>query len=301
MAEQSYYLRPTLDWLSLGEPLQRALIRVPQNVWFEDDDMGGSLCYRPDETSFKEVGAGQDRLLTDFMRLAEASPEDTVAFAEKFGVLELCRHNLPASHVPRRMWPDLAEDGSDACWAVRSLGQGGVTRERFTTWIRLASQARATHRAAGLLAHGDAVPDEDWNAIRDLLPQGMVITAREYRSLGFEPREDSIQDQRKLLMMALQRWLDLGDVGFRVRWEGTRPSFTYGGTGLAGAVALQLGLTCTSTFGFTICSFCHLPHTPRRRPRPGESNYCPDCRTDGVPGRVRQQRHRAKQTAKGQL
>ncbi len=299
MAISSQFERPVLNYLSLGEPVQQTGLRVPENVWFEDDRHGGSICYAQGGWSPRKSRAGEERLLTEFMSLAHLSQTKVVAFAKKYGVLELCRHDLPASHIPRRMWADLAEDETSACWPVRHLGTGGVTREKLSTWIRLATQAEATHRIAGLLTDYKSVPEENWTSIRGLLPQGMVNTPGELRSQGFEPREFTEAQQQRVLMMALQRWLDLGDVGFRVSWEKGSPSFTYGGTGLAGAIAIQLGLTCTRTFGFLICSNakCSLPYSAKRGPKPGEANYCLECRGGPIPNRVRQQRHRAKKAS----
>ncbi len=278
-------------------PVQSTSWQRPQNAWIEPGEDEGWVRWEGPIRPVK-VGAAQESLLGDFMQLAESPPETIAGFVRKWGVLGLCRHGLPDTHLPRRSWVDLDLVDAIPCPVYRPI-PSTPPREAVKLWRGFSSQAWAIHRAAGLIHTNRRVPDELWERLRDLYPPGLVITTEEYfRLRDIERSQESIEEHEFFLLgLAVQRWLQFGDVGVHVRWDSHKGTIKFGGTGLAGAIALQLALTCTSTGAFYICDGCLVTYIPDRRPTEGKNRYCDECRETGVPNKNRSQKFRDRQAA----
>ncbi len=65
---------------------------------------------------------------------------------------------------------------------------------------------------------------------------------------------------------------------------------------LFSGLMLQLAAAICGCDGFSICSMCNMPYTPRRQPTIGRNNYCGNCgRTAAVRHAARRFRQRRKQ------
>lgn len=279
-------------------PVQSTEWSRPGRAWIDEDENGEWVYFGGPGGGPVKAGAAQDILLVQFMDLRDGPPERIAHFVRKWGYLDLCRHGLPSSHLPRERWEDLTLIGAQPCTPAWHFPRN-TPRELVSDWRRFASQASSIHTAAGFVLTGQRVPDEIWQQLSGLYPPGWILGDQqahlEQEGIGgfrAEPREKT---EHRLLQHAVQRWLQMGNVNLSVTWDGPDGHLRYGGIGLVGALAMQLALTCTSTGAFFICSHCGNPYIPeKRRPSKGQTSYCRLCRDDGVPGRIRQQRYREK-------
>lgn len=300
-----------LDGVPLTSPAEKSGWGKPTKIELSDDERwliwGG-------ESKEAGVGPAQENLLADFLSLSEASPHAVLKFSRRWGVLGICRHGKPSTHLPRRQWSELEEVGVRPCGPMRTRGLAGARREPVARWHHFAAQARSIHAAAGALLSGRRVADSGWQVMKEVFPAGWVLpdqeaaqaaalhehplpvaaghVDREVQPVSRQRRmEDANEKERRLLTFAVQRWLDWGDVRPVVRWNGPGGTLTFGGSSLFGALALQLALTTTKVGGFFLCSACRRAYVPERRPR-GERHFCAECHDAGVPGRLRAQRWR---------
>lgn len=296
MANYGDKFQTWLGELPTETPVQSTKWRKPANARVEE--VGGEkwICWSGGNVDIRH-GAAQEGLLLTFIRLADAEPKGFASYASKWGPLGLCHHDLPSTHVPRQSSEDLKTIDAEPCWPLKYLDdEGPPVRERVETWRKFASQASATHEAANLIRHGERVPDSLWERVRDLIPKSYAITDADFVEAAIVRAQSSIDEyERFLLELVIRRWLRIGDVGVHVHWDDRTLKVRYGGTGLAGALALQLALTTTSTGAFYTCFNCNTSYIPEyRRPREGENNYCEDCRAAGAKNRSRAYRQRRK-------
>ena len=78
--------------LTLDRALADLTLRVPRDIRLEDD----LLIWRWDHMTRRTATS---ELLARFLRLAGASDDDILEFATQWGVLGICEHNMPASHL----------------------------------------------------------------------------------------------------------------------------------------------------------------------------------------------------------
>lgn len=273
-------------------PTELSVWTRPTEVWVEDDEAGEVLRWAGPMIEVSKRAA-EDRMFAEFMRLADASSSEIASFAQIWGLLELCDHDLPNTHIPRRSWIDLDMVGVTPCSEIWKANR--PVQEPIRTWRRLTGQVRSLYDGARMMAAGDQLDDGHWAPVRDLVPGLLATSRREYlEEVGHVPTRKLVDElDQTILLVGVQRWLNFGDVGFHLRWENGRGKITYGGVGLAGAIALQLALVVSGSTGLFFCSACNLPYAPIRRPR-GEFHYCEDCHSVGIPARDRQRRSRAK-------
>lgn len=232
-----------------------------------------------------------------FLDLAEA-PSETfgeriLAFAKRWGALELCEYDGPSFHAPFRL----------LCPVQRSevfhpRMEDGTPWEPVAAWRRWARRAKAILTVAAELDEGRIAPEEKWR----------VACWMEESYFPKLIRPKRIEAGWKLLAGCLDYWLLLTDVRLCVEWvKDSRPEvqedsersvwtkdpedgkgrltlpFMVGG--LFGALAAQLVLTISRTDGLAICSGCGVGYVPwcGRRPRAGERHYCKECHDRKVP------------------
>src|SRR5437870_3100695 len=87
-----------LDYLSDSEgrserPVTAPLLLVPGEIAVER----GRLVYRSDGWRERPQAPG---MLTDFLRLGDASPDRIAAYAATWGVLGICKDGWPYTHNP---------------------------------------------------------------------------------------------------------------------------------------------------------------------------------------------------------
>ena len=290
-----------LPWTLIGHtarsvPVNATAYQLPAEVKVEQDAEGWLLVWRSGGRS-RQVGAGTEQFLSDFMALQYSEPDEIAAFAATWGALQLCRHGKPQTHLPYRLWSDLAEFDTSPCDVNRAY-PGGWRRESVSRWTHYASQAEAIHRLSRNLKDNRQISIEDLEPMEDLFPDHQFDqTFDRTVDVRNPPGELTREDHERILAVALHAWLGMGDVGFHVNWRKGKSSLRFGGTGLFGALALQLTLVSNGTGALIICSECTLPYIPERMPRSGELNYCADCREAGIPARNRQRARRARKQA----
>ena len=257
---------------------------VPGRVKAEGD----RLFWSPDVEGHREVNPPEN-LLAVFAGLASAAPEEIAAFAEQFGVLEICEHELPRSHNPSRPWKQsgqYVEECFPLGWHERSDPEW-MCREPLSVWYMFAGDARAILRIAANL-HGNRVGSPvDW---RTIFGHG-----RGPESIPWW--KPSVEGERFLVAGLVNEWLQLGDVRPRLAWgssskraNGT-PGLIMAGGGLFGALAIQLAQSVSRSEGLYICDGCGAAHTRAKKPDPNRRKFCPKCRNARVPQKLAQRDH----------
>lgn len=285
------------------KPLPSPLVRVPWRIHLDVQNGLEVLVYSwfppslESEYSLVPDGAwephngyrGKRRCVDEFLRLGDASGTDVLSFAQRWGVLGICKHDLPATHNPPSTGLEREEASRTGCmWLVSDSGNW---YEPVKTWRRFARQARELVDMAARIysrrLRGEAVQGEEWNR---LMGQAMW-------------------------------WLAIGDVRPHIFWDSCRgrPSITLGSANmpritvpeegwgtLFGLLATQLAFIASNANGFDECDACHELRPVEKRPRvKGRRWYCSSCRADEDKRRVlarerkRQQRMRDAQKGDG--
>ena len=258
-------------------------LMVPNDVELEGEWLCWGWGVDPLQWTTRRPGP---HILSDFVRLADGDGSTIRAYARRWGILGICEHGLPSSHLGN-------EDGTPRC---RPLSRREDPAWRFDGWEPLerwrhfARQARAILDLAASLHTDQPGQPEDWQ---------VVVQHRKQPVPWWRP---SVEAEWILLSSVVQEWIRIGDVRpvmARGPTQGRQVEFgsSAGGTRLFGTLACQLLFTITRVTGVAVCSACTAIYTPTRRPRPDQRRYCRSCRAGGVPQRDaqrdRQRRRRA--------
>ena len=193
--------------------------------------------------------SGRD-LLQEFIGLDTAEGNQILAFAQTWGVLDLCWHNIPCSHasltnvvlelpphsaaeVPqhvRRQWVEFR------CISVR--------REPLETYRFFGRQAKTILRIAAALQHERLADPADWS---------IVLRA------GLRPR-DTLEAQREVLDEVIEGCLSLGNT--RIAIDNMSHRMRWAEANLFGELAVQLYLAVTGCEGLVFCTFCGKKYQP---------------------------------------
>ncbi len=234
-----------------------------------------------------------DGCLRAFMRLADGSPEDILAFASRWGVLGICADGVPSSHEVRCQPLGIYE--GRLTW--------GAGWEPLSFWYRYAREARGILNAALRLRNHERVANEDWRDIAGPLSEA------DFEFFFGSLLRDPPEMQQSSLLTYASHWFQLAGLRPRLYWDdGARAPHTFlaGGdlefTGvgapagfLFAVLAVQLGAALTSPLGLYRCDECGYPYPPqRRRPQSGRGHYCPTCQGDGQLASKRNSYHRNK-------
>jgi hypothetical protein len=220
------------------------------------------------------------RMLEDFLSLAEEPDDAILSYARRWGVLELCRHGLPASH--NKFFISQPPD----CLACESL-----RIEALDEWRRL-SRAMGAALIIDAALEQRTTPD---SAVWQLMPAP-------YDSCFWRrgSKRDQVRIEKMYLADVLRDWMHFGDVRISPSWRSNSTEvclsldIEYGG--LFGALTMQLALALTKSDGYAICDGCQHPYFPKRRPRPDRQNFCPKCQAKGIAHRFAANRWRRKKT-----
>lgn len=254
---------------------------------------GERLLWRAAKGEEKRFHPGRG-LMEDFVRLHESSPDQIVKYAKRWGVLGLCSHGLPTSHS----YPSYVfgyKGMTHICRPAPSKSMRGYFEEPLEIWRDFSKNAFELLHIAAQLHKGKPVGSKDWEFACSVFAVSSTT----------DTHAEKMKMQRYQVAFVVERWLSLGGVRPRFTWEGLTPSFELGGpaligTGLFGALAVQLLLSISRIDGLEVCSGCTHPYLPSRRPQSGRRHYCPDCREKGVPQlhAVRDKRERDKGSQK---
>lgn len=215
-----------------------------------------------------------ERCFLAFLQLANASPEEILSFAQKWGLLGLCKHGEPAAGHGGR-----PRDTQGPRISGR-LRCAEIPTEPIKHWYRFAREFNLSLSMARRLRETTPASVDEWMQL------GVVLEA------GGKCR--GVDEQRELLAGVVNRYLGASMVQPMATWE-KRPTLTFGCRGrttLFAALAFQLAMAITDS-RMAHCSYCHRAYKPRRRPHVNEANACPSCR-DGQANSERVQRFREK-------
>jgi len=165
----------------------------------------------------------------------------------------LCKHWLPASHNSVPEPHGVLESRALECLFTQL--------EPIKYWQLYACKVKAFLSIAADLYDGKIGREEDWKV---LYPAEIP---------------NSSHRAKFLLSANINYWLRIGAVKPQLDWsdEGN-PQIQLTGYGLFGAMARQLAFAISRIEGFSVCSGCGKPFTPRRRAPKGRRSWCPACR-----------------------
>lgn len=299
-----------------SQELEGAVTRVPPIglMWLAPLDVeleGDSLVW--DYEAARERGGvvttPDAGMFEDFTRLFEAEADEILIYAQRHGMLGLCRHGVPA--VSEHPNADLHHQ----CTPSR--------QESLLSWRMAARRAHVTFTAVSELSKGRGLSRALWTDLRlsalypvepyaQTLPalggplgvlaeyEGTKLVRRYDEGAGFRPPA-RLDAQRQLAAMAVSLWLAEGGAGLVMSWEdGRTPSLRVGSAvqpGIFTALGYQLALACSRAETVATCSGCARLYAPSRAPQPGRRNYCEDCRRAGIPVRDAKRDRRERQRA----
>lgn len=193
------------------------------------------------------------------------SEGDILRFARKYGVLELCEHDIPV------------EKGHGV--PCRPRGWPGLYWEPVDSWMRLVREARAVLMLVAAINQENPTSADDWAAIAsiDFLWEPSVLA------------RDPVSVQKKRLDMVVNSWLSIG-----------LPQLTYSSStqilgfdgGVISVIAVQLMFAVSNSQRLAVCNGCGHPYNRARKPQKGRNNYCQTCKDDGVDARLRKRKER---------
>jgi hypothetical protein len=218
----------------------------------------------------------QKGMFENFLALGEAPEHRILKYAQRWGVLLLKSHtqartNSNASATPyssQRSGPPPESEGI----------------EPIEIWRCYSREFLALMKIANRLANGEAGRPEDWNTVYARC--FLNAPARSKRVAPFW--KQTLDNERFMIESNINAWLDLAGVKPYFDWRpgAKRPSIRFGGTGLLGALALQLAIGVAQAKGLALCTHCASEYPPeQRRPKQGQRHFCPDCRKKGIPTR----------------
>jgi hypothetical protein len=253
--------------------------RIAGREWLVPEEIGlrdGRLVWRQIYFDWDKRISAKPGLLQSFIRLADAPDERILAFARRWGVLELCEHDLPLRHLVSG-WAHTDAPFYARSWCdYRQSEPGGRIWEPLSAWRTWARRAAATLNVAISFYRNKLPPLEEWQSAISL----GLRSPDDNEPLPPTPSKGWLRLDHRI-----HAWLGLTGVVPRVvRNRGVRPQITFGGTGLFGALSIQLMLAVCRTDGLAVCSSCASAFVPKRRPRHGRA-YCDDCRESKKPKR----------------
>jgi hypothetical protein len=280
----------------LDRPVAANLLYVPASVelrggrlaWVHHvyDQKGGRYIVSP-----KAVTPGPT-LLEEFVRLTALPDEAIVSYARKWGLLGICRHNLPRTHWRKSIHSGTSTDRFCDLRLYKNPDGSVETSgwEPLVAWRRYSLKAKSLLDVAAHLHAGRIVTDNK-------VAVGLDKSLYSEKKLSFEVRR---RFQIVTLSAELNRWLALGNVRPFFSWSLVEePSVSFGttwfwmarsiertlvvelidfqGSSLFGALGIQLLMAITRVQGFALCSECGEMYSPTRRPNANRRNYCAKC------------------------
>jgi hypothetical protein len=289
----------------LYRPLAGSAVLVPSSVELKEEGLQWRVSFPLTVSNYRQTGNG---LLEDFIKLIDASKEQIRAYAERWGVLQICKHGYSRSHNSAtwpRSWlhlsrwaryvpeswcqplrfqcginqcgkktpankPLLPLYGEKGCLSMDFYEEGWEPIER---WRYFSSQARAILKIAANVNQDLVAMPDDWE-----------LVYQAYKN-ELDPRLDrqNIDDNRRLISFALNDWLQLGDVRPQFVWKDEMPKLEIGGPTLFSHLAVQLTLVASRTQAIVFCSHCGNQYRPSKRPNRNRRNFCDKCVEKKVP------------------
>jgi hypothetical protein len=265
---------------------KQAAPRLIDNHWLFD----GEIAREAIVTRHRAEQDGRG-ILDEFILLSEAKDEAILTYAQTWGVLELCAHNLPSCHefrlgAPLRL-PPLASKPAAGIqhWFHDDPRQCTPTgREPLATWRFFSAQSKALLNIASDLQRARLGSQEDWAQ----LLQDRFTPAR------------SLDAHRSCMRDALEGWLRLGRIKPTI--DDMTTGLTWTGADLFGELAVQIALAAKAMDGQVFCVACGKPYQPKRLVLRRGFNYCPKlkCQRQADAQRAKRYRDRKRSPRSGE-
>jgi hypothetical protein len=233
----------------------------------------------------RQAEQGGRGILDEFILLCDGDDKGIVKYAQTWGVLELCAHNLPSCHefslgAPLRLPPPTPKPRAGIRrWFHEDPRQCNPTgREALATWRFFSGQARALLNIAADLQLARLGNREDWGKLlRDRVSPA-----------------DSHEAHRSCLRDAVEAWLKLGRVKPTI--DDLTTGLTWTGADLFGEIAVQIALAAKAMDGQVLCVACGKEYQPKRLVIRRGFNYCPKirCQREAAAARAKRYRDRKK-------
>jgi len=231
----------------------------------------------------------QPGLLHGFLRLADAADAEIRQYASIHGVLQICRHGLPALHNPPPEFAPGVTVGRSWCrvppW------------EDTERWRHFSTQANAALRIAAALTGND----DDGGARNRSRPTAPFVARRADWTVLEPYLVVRLSGTREItesgtLAFVLSQWLRWGGVGPVLSWI-DRSRIELSLQTFFGALAMQLVLATSGSKGLAFCAECGRPYIPAIRIAESDTrdHFCETCRSMGVPQQRASRRHYANQ------
>jgi hypothetical protein len=207
-------------------------------------------------------------LLEGFFELAEAPDEKIRAFAEKWGILEICEHGLPSGHAPR---------------PCRALAFD--TGEPVSVWRQLAAELSALAKISNRLINGKCGEADDWVIAGRRKGFRREHVGAKQKNVTIETPPRRLHVQCAVVANIANEWCAVGNVRPVVVWpaKDKRPAIKTGGNGLFGALAYQLIVTIGQFGNIAVCTHCRREYPLKRQTKRGQRNFCQECREKRIP------------------
>ena len=241
-----------------------------------------------------------EEALAEFLALADAKDDEIVAYANEWGVLELCEsHDLPATHSYLVPTNDPNPEMKNYC-PPRTLGRS--ESEPTYVWREFAGHARGLLNVAAKLQRKEKVSQLDWSAVMRGNPRMLIVQP---------PTDEAVKEQiakeaRFRSRDAHNAWYFINnDVNLWISLAETRPKSFLTENGLRlritagyrsplfGALGLALLNWLENLERLAWCASCGLPFVPYRGLKQGKKSFCKRCGIKAA-WRFAAARHRAK-------
>lgn len=295
----------------LERPIALRYWRAPLNIELDGDRLVWGYS-RPNQG--EQIIQAGPQMLYKFVNLYDAQAENIQDYARRWGLLWICKHNLPTTHNPppaefTTLWAvplTPAKNGETYCVPISGvLGKGW---EPLSPWRELSKYLRAILNIAAQIHLNQAGKDEDWLIVirwhrihsvwkddagrthgRNIFFDGVetpldpIISpySNKPKPSKKEIQEHRIEEAHKYIIACIRRLLHMANIHVDWFWpKGTDPQIQITGGDLFGALVMQLVLAINQADGLAVCSACGEFYAPKRRPRPDQKNYCPEkaCR-----------------------
>lgn len=246
-------------------------------------------------------------IVGSFVALGDASGPRIRTFAARWGMLDLCIHQLPVGH-PMRSVPSCLGETRAETQTLHGPCRSLFGLEPLDSWRFWARQARAiVDLGASLRAGGRGDPNR-WRDLFEQAPWAMpfsALRAAESSELpsyvarqGAEMRGPlaPLGERRRTITDAIDFWMAMSSIRLSLRWPRGRPESEWTDGGLFGALGLQMLFTVSSAMGWAVCAGCGAQHVPSR-PNSRRRSYCPTCRATGVRQRLASSDYRRRKLA----
>ncbi len=240
----------------LDGPVQTAAVSAPKVLRLD----GGFLIGTANEPQVKKHGTG---MLDEFLRLADAGPDEFLRFGLKWGALHIAAEDRPRLEFA----------------------------EPIQAWRNVALWMRAIHRIGAELSFKRMGDREDW----------ATLGTRDDGDKNW-PKKKQLQESRFGLMKAIRKLVEDASLRPRFYWKpddkGGQWQIDLDSTSrqsnLLAVLTIQLMIRIADKEGFAVCSICHRSYVPRRQPAASKRNYCddPKCRRERWKHLKREQRRR---------